>query len=97
MQQTKLFNRQAPEGSRKIFGLADNRINSASSVCIGRILSQPVVEGEERFLNTSRYVIPKFLTDGSGISCLSLLLLPLSLDRRSHRYKLSDEGLRIYA
>ena len=47
------FYRQAP-GSRKIFGLADNRINSASSVCIGRILSQSVVGGEDRFLNTKR-------------------------------------------
>ena len=40
----------------KIFSLADNRINSASSVCNERIkLSQPVVGGEERrLLNTIR-------------------------------------------
>ena len=63
LSERQLFNRQAL-GSRKIFGLADNRINSTSSVCNGQIL----VGGEERFLN-----LTLFETSTYWVGCFTIL------------------------
>ena len=52
VQHIKPFYRQAP-GSRKIFGLADNRINSASSVCIGKFCRNQWLEEKTDFLTLS--------------------------------------------
>ena len=51
--QNCLTHKHLKGAERSLAWLTTGLINSASSVCIGRILSQPVTGGEERFLNTS--------------------------------------------